>query len=229
MRKQIYLLHFAGGNVYSFQLLKKYFNQTYEFIPLELPGRGKRMGEQLISSADDAVSDYVLQIERSRNDQPFIIYGHSMGASLGLEVTKKMELLGDHPLRLIVSGNAGPGIHENKRRYLMNEDNFKSELRELGGVPEEVLNDPDLFGFFEPIMRADFEILESERKTSNGEIVLETPIIALMGNSEDKSDQISNWKLFSTKEVKTVIWPGNHFFIHNHAAGLAKIITEENA
>jgi external thioesterase TEII len=229
MRKQIYLLHFAGGNVYSFQFLKKYFSQSYEFIPLELPGRGKRMAERLINSVDSAVSDYVSQIEKHRNGQPFIVYGHSMGASLGLEVTKKMELRGDRPLRLIVSGNAGPGIHENKRRYLMDEDNFKNELRELGGVPEEVLNDPDLFGFFEPIMRADFEILESERKTDNGEIVLETPIIALMGDSEDKSDQISNWKTFSTKEVKTVIWSGNHFFIHDHAAHLAKLITEENA
>ena len=40
---------------------------------------------------------------------------------------------------------------------------FKEELRSLGGVPEEILEDEDLYNYFSPIMRADFEILEKNK------------------------------------------------------------------
>ncbi|HAP63992.1 MAG TPA: thioesterase, partial [Cytophagales bacterium] len=34
---QLFLLHFAGGNCYSFQFLKNIVPQQISFLPLELP------------------------------------------------------------------------------------------------------------------------------------------------------------------------------------------------
>jgi len=221
---QVFLLHFAGGNAYSFQFLKKHFRDEIELHMLELPGRGRRVAEPLLTKKEAAVADYVHQIQRSRTDLPYIIYGHSMGATLGLEVAAAMEQTNDPPVALIVSGNAGPGTGAVKNRYLMNKPDFKDELRVLGGIQEEVLNHEELFDFFEPIMRADFEILESEANRSTISGKLRTPIVAVMGSEEETVESISNWKQFTTGSFQQQVVSGNHFFIHDHPQLIVQLI-----
>lgn len=222
-RMQLFLLHFSGGNAYSFQFLRPHLPVNFDFHPLELPGRGKRISEKLLSTESEAIEDLVAQISSLRNNQPYIIFGHSMGASLGLKVTKRFEELGDPPEKLIVAGNAGPGVGEEKHRSVMNDEELKEELRSLGGVPEEVLNNDDLFDFFAPIMRSDFGILESGEKVLPG-FKISSPIVAVMGDQEEPSDEIGNWKNFTSKGFKSYLLPGNHFFIHDHPFDLMQII-----
>ncbi len=220
---QIFFLHFAGGNVYSFQFLRPYLPNNLNFHPIELPGRGKRMSEKLLSSEFEAVNDLVSQIVALRNNQPYIIFGHSMGATLGLKVTKKLEELGDPPKRLIVAGNAGPGTVKDKSRSKMNDEELKAELKMLGGVQDEVLNNEDLFSFFSPIMRSDFEILENVQKIESS-FKINSPIIAVMGDKEETSNKIENWKNFTSNEFKFHVLTGNHFFIYDHPSDIVQII-----
>lgn len=221
-KTQIFLLHFAGGNSYSFQFLKPFMEQIFELCPLELPGRGKRIGEPLIVDENQAIEDYVAQLTAKRNKSPFIIFGHSMGASLGLKVTEKLEKLGDPPCWLIVSGNAGPGMSDNKIRSKMNDVDLKFELKSLGGVPEEVFENMDLYNFFIPIMKADFQLLEEAPEISHG-FRIQTPICAIMGDQETQVDNIENWGNYTAGDFRYQILNGNHFFIHNHPARITKI------
>lgn len=228
-RLPIFLLHFAGGSCYSFDFLKKYSNAIFELIPLELPGRGRRHNEKPLYTKKEAIDDYLSQIKKLRNNSPYILYGHSMGATLGLHVAHQLELSGDAPMELVVSGNAGPEVHqaadkkENKgKRYLMDDEDFKIELRELGGIPNEVLENDDLYNFFSPIMRADFEILEKE-ENEKVDFMLKIPIYACMGSEEEGHDKIENWKRFTHGRFRRKIFEGNHFFINNHPIELIKI------
>ncbi len=50
-KTQLFLLHFAGGNYYSFRFMFPQLNE-FEIIPVELPGRGKRMKENLLKDFD---------------------------------------------------------------------------------------------------------------------------------------------------------------------------------
>lgn len=227
-KPQLFLLHFAGGSCYSFEFLKRIISSDIDFIPLEIPGRGKRFGETLLKNKELVILDYFNQIKKIRNNQPYIIYGHSMGASIGLDLTKKMEDFNDPPYHLIVSGNPGPGIKEfegekEKKRYLMNDGEFKEELRKLGGVPEEIFENEDLYEFFDPIMRADFEVLEKEEDTKIN-FVIETSIYALMGSDERHKDNIQNWNKFTAGKFQFQILNGDHFFINDHPEYLAKIL-----
>lgn len=220
---QLFLLHFSGGNIYSFQFLKPHLPPNFEFLPIELPGRGKRMNEKFVTTETEAVMDLVNQITLLRNTGPYLVFGHSMGASLGLRVTKKLEELGDPPQKLIVAGNAGPGTGEGKLRSSMTDEELKNELRILGGVPEEVLNNDDLFNFFAPILRSDFKVLEEAVEITN-DFKLNFPINAIMGDQEETSEQIENWKNFTSKEFKSFHLPGNHFFIFDSPKELIEII-----
>ena len=76
---QLFLLHFAGGSCYSFDFLKQHLDSRFEFIPLELPGRGRRTNENLLNNKEKAINDYLAQIKLIRNGEPYVIYGHSMG------------------------------------------------------------------------------------------------------------------------------------------------------
>lgn len=222
---QLFLLHFAGGNVFSFEFLRKEITH-FDFIPLELPGRGKRHKEHLIKNKDQAIADYFQQIKSLRNGAPYLIYGHSMGATLGLSVAAKMEIAGDAPQALVVSGNAGPGIKKSSDilRHKLDDFNFKKELLSLGGIPAGISENEELFDYFLPIMRADFECLEKDPFSEKG-LKLNIPIHAVMGAEEETCQEIENWKNFTEGAFTSEIWSGNHFFIHHNAAALAQIFT----
>ncbi|NOQ70404.1 MAG: thioesterase [Crocinitomix sp.] len=222
-KTQLFLLHFAGGNCYSYQFLRENFSNEFDFIPLELPGRGKRLAEPLIKSRIEAIDDYFFQIKELRNEQPFVVYGHSMGASLGLEVVKELEKIAELPNAFIASGNAGPGTGDNKSRYLMNDEDLKTELRRLGGVPEEVLSNQELCDFFIPIIKADFEVIEKVDQISSQKKI-KTPIYAMMGDEEDTVSKIGNWKNYAEEIFDYKIFSGNHFFIHEHKEELFDLI-----
>jgi surfactin synthase thioesterase subunit len=226
-KTQIFLLHFAGGSCYSFDFLKNDIQDNFECHALELPGRGKRNQETYLFKKTDAILDYVNQIKKLRNkNQPYMIYGHSMGATLGLSVVQKMEEHLDPPLILVVSGNPGPGVSYNdKERHALSDSDLKIELRSLGGVPEEILEDPDLYNYFSPIMRADFEILEKYKHSEIG-LIVNTPIFAIMGDKEETVTDIANWRKYTNRKFDYRILPGNHFFIHRQVKPLAKIINE---
>jgi external thioesterase TEII len=229
---QLFLLHFAGGNCYSFDFLKRNINnRNAEVHSLELPGRGKRIDERLIVDKNEAIRDYIAQIKKLRNREPYIIYGHSMGATLGISVVDQMGKDNDPPVKFVVSGNAGPGTEEKDEArvgikwYLLPDEDFKVVLKELGGIPGEVIENKELFDFFAPIIRADFEILEKDQEFEQN-VKIDTPIYAIMGDNEKLIEYIDNWKDYTTAHFKSRLLPGNHFFIYDHPGELANILLE---
>lgn len=220
-KTHLFLIHFAGGNIYSFRFLEPWLKDL-QLTPLELPGRGMRINEPVLRNFKIAADDLFRQIITKHQNGPLILYGHSMGAYLALAVTDMLEKSGLYPLGLIVSGNAGPGIYGRIRRYLMNKIDFIEQLRRLGGISEEVFSNEDLFNFFEPILRADFEI--SENNDMLIDLCVDAPIFAMMGNEEERVSDITNWARFTRADFKYKVFPGNHFFIHDHKAIIASVI-----
>ncbi|OXB24019.1 MULTISPECIES: thioesterase II family protein [Flavobacterium] len=219
-KKQLFLLHFAGGSIYSFEFLRSLCTD-FEMIPLELPGRGKRIKEKLLTSYPDAIKDLFSQITDKLNGSPFIVYGHSLGSSLGLGVTDLLEKNNTPPQCLIVSGNAGPGIATENNRSDLERDDFISMLTELGGIPDELLKSKELLDFVLPILKADFKIVEEDFFIEN--TIVKAPIVAIMGNSEKYVDRINNWRKHTFSGFNSYVLKGNHFFILDHGDKLKEI------
>jgi external thioesterase TEII len=220
-KPQLFLLHFAGGNCYSFQFLLP-FLQNFEVITLELPGRGRRMGEDLLHDFDAAANDIYRQLAPKITSSQFLLYGHSMGAYLALRVAHMLEKEGKYPACLIVSGNAGPGSGDGISRHLLDKEGFIAELKRLGGIPAEVLEETELFELFEPVLRSDFRI--SEMNGLGRDTTVKAPLFAMMGSLERQVDEISNWQHFTQGAFKYEILEGDHFFIHKHPVRIASII-----
>lgn len=221
-KTQLFMLHYAGGNAYSFQFMKPMLT-AYDAIAVELPGRGKRMKEALIKDYSTAVEDLYQQIKSKRTESDFILYGHSMGARFALSLTSKFEDEKDHPSILFVTGNGGPkSWHLEPDRHNLPKAQFIDSVQKLGGLPQELIDDQDLFDFFEPILRADFELLEKERSLPENPV--NTPIYAVMGSEESTVKHIEGWRNYTTSNFKHQVWSGNHFFIQEHAQALSNLL-----
>jgi len=221
MKPQLFLLHFAGGNGYSFEFMRRHL-ADFEFIPLELPGRGKRINERLLYDLEAAAADICQQILKRLHTAPFLIYGHSMGSILALRVTALLEGLHKLPQHLVVSGTSGPKEIITSKRHLMPRQEFMEELKKIGGIPDEILNHAELFDFFEPILKADFQVVETYDYTAFKPV--QTPICAIMGSKEENAGLIHHWKTFSHAFFSAEILEGGHFFIYPEVERLCQII-----
>jgi external thioesterase TEII len=195
MKPQLFFVHFAGGNRYSYRFLMQYLSD-FELIPLELPGRGMRMQEMLLKDKEMAANDLFEQIRKQVRSDRFYLFGHSMGSYLVLKLAAMLENICLPPSFVFVSGNAGPGIHIKTGRHLLNTQDFKNELRALGGIEEDVLEEEEWFSFYEPVLRADFEL--AEKYNSYKEMPVQAPIFAMMGSREDNVEKITNWEKFTS-------------------------------
>lgn len=219
-KPQLFLLHFAGGNIYSFRAMIPLLT-AFDVVPLELPGRGKRSSSPLLYDFKSAVTDIYEQICAGRNSARFAIFGHSLGAYLALAVTQLLEKHLQPPAFLFTSGNAGPGIRNNTDWHLLDDRDFIEKLTALGGIPPEFLEDEDLMNYYLPILRADFELAE---KSTFDPFVTHVPIYAMMGSQEENTGNIGNWQRFTHASFRYSLFEGGHFFIHTHPEKIAAII-----
>lgn len=226
-RINLYCLPFAGGSKYSY---KDYVSAAPDFInvvPIELPGRGSRYKEPLLTDAAGMVDDVYGQI-KDMLGTPYAIYGHSMGAVLGYLLARRILEEGmNPPEHLFLTGCRGPSVQrKDPLRHLLSKEEFIQELKNLGGCPDEILNDDDLMNFFEPILRADFQAVETLDYRPQEPIHI--PINVMTGISERTTYQEAmEWQKETTAKVEGHRFPGKHFFIFNYPKEILEIIARK--
>lgn len=224
----VFLLHHAGGSKYAYLVFKTLFPPEINVVLHELPGRGARMHEPLIKDIHDLVEDTYRKIESSLH-APYVFLGHSLGSLLAYLLTEK--IISENrrpPLALFLSGRKGPSYFEDTqlRKSALPRKEFVEVLRDLGGVPLEILEDESSMDFFEPIIRADFEALEKYKQTVGNKI--NVPIKVLLGKDDHtaKKEGIL-WQEVTEIPVDIHYFDGGHFFIFDKAKEIAAIITAQ--
>jgi surfactin synthase thioesterase subunit len=225
----LFCLPFAGGNKYSYQKYTEKAPSFLNLIPLEYPGRGARMKESLISEIEPLVDDMYHQVQKRIDQADYAIYGHSMGGLIGYLLTRKLIENGHkHPLHLFISGTTGPSStsRSSKNRHLLPKNEFIQELKNLDGVPDEILQNEDLLSFIEPILRTDFKICETYQY---GDYTpLNIPITVITGTEEDmEMADIHLWQKETDWEVDFRQIPGRHFFIFKYPRVVVDIISKK--
>jgi surfactin synthase thioesterase subunit len=73
---------YAGGTKHAYRKLKPFLEKCISMCTLEIPGRGSRSWEDLISDLDLLGEDLYRQVKKL-DLTDYVLFGHSMGAMLG--------------------------------------------------------------------------------------------------------------------------------------------------
>jgi len=212
-------LPYSGASAMVYSRWRRKLPAWIEVRPVELPGRGARLAEPL--STDLAALARQLASEQSlAAHRPYAILGHSLGALLACELAHELQALGcPPPLALFACGTAAPSRREGydgpEWREPKSDAALLQDLRELQGTPEEVLANEELMALMLPILRADF--LLCGRYVYRPRPPLRCPLHVFGGEDDRASEeQLLAWRQESLGDFSLEIFPGGHFFIHEH-------------
>ena len=79
---------YAGGGASFYNGWQKYF-QNIEVIPIQLPGRENRMGEEFLLDCKEIAHKIVEEIAPYLDNENFSIFGHSMVVLIGPQSNTK--------------------------------------------------------------------------------------------------------------------------------------------
>ncbi|HEX8139723.1 MAG TPA: thioesterase II family protein [Pyrinomonadaceae bacterium] len=204
----------AGGGASAYYLWLSALPSFVELCPIQLPGRENRIREPLFTGLPPLVNA-LAQALSPHLDKPFVFFGHSMGAKLAFELTRRLRRAGGPaPLRLFVSGHGAPHIQSTEPPiHTLPDAEFIREVQRYEGMPQEILENEELMRYLLPILRADFTINETYVYTEEPQ--LSCPITAYGGLQDEGAPpaDIEAWRKQTTGGFEFQMFPGGHFFL----------------
>ncbi|MBO0931468.1 thioesterase II family protein [Fibrella aquatilis] len=222
----VFCIPYAGGNKHSYYKFLECQPEAIQLRCLDLPGRASRLNEPLLGCVDDLVDDLYASVKHNL-DQPYAIYGHSMGAILAYLLARRINQLGlPEPVALILSGSKSPrsrGAAPERPLSSLPDSDLIEVLEELGGFPSELLRDTVFLDFYFPIIRADLKALEDYRYSEKPPLSI--PFFVLAGDREKITpDELNAWQSETTAPIETARFSGGHFFIFDHCETILRLI-----
>ncbi len=150
--------------------------------------------------------------------KPFSILGHSLGARVAFELVKRLQRSGEAlPRRLYVSASRAPHLATLRNpTSTLPDEMFLEKMRQMGGMPESILADPEQVALYLPSLRADFRIVDTYRTR-----VTQVPVpIHCIYSREDEHidpDDALAWAAYSGKGFASQEVAGGHFYINDRS------------
>ena len=212
---RLFCFHPAGLSASVFRGWSDILPTDFEVVAVQLPGRGSRFNEPPITSIP-TLSEHVVCALAGHLDAPFALFGHSMGAVLAAEVARLLlSRRLPQPSRLIVSARRPSHVPDPlpPLSKLPNGEFIAEINRRYGGIPAELLSDPEILKLFLPCLRADISALESFR--TDGSPRLECPISAYGGADDPLTPRahLNAWGELTNAAFDVRIFPGGHFYL----------------
>ncbi len=209
---------YAGGNASAYAHWHAGLPDDIEVCAVELPGRGARFREPPLRTMG-ALADHVMASVLPLVDARIVLFGHSMGGALALELASRLVDVGMPPSALAVSGCAAPHLPSRRRRRLhdLPRDELVQELNLLEGLPAGMLDADAFIDLFLPTIRADLECRETWRAAIRA---VPVPVHVLAGADDAlvALDDLGEWQRYSSLPVSVRVFGGEHFFIDSHRA-----------
>ncbi|MFI0241428.1 thioesterase II family protein [Streptomyces sp. NPDC016845] len=210
---RLFGFHHAGGSAAAYYPMIRELPQSWELLLLDLPGRGKRHGQQPLEHMDQVVRRAVADMEPWLDGRPVALFGHSFGALVALEVGRVLESMGRTPLWLGVSGRVPPSVRRVPKLSELNDEQLLRALVTMGGTPERLGDIPEFRDRFLGITRADLRAAESY-EPDPGRTPLSCPLTVFCGTDDAWAplSTMSGWAAETATGMRQRVYSGGHFY-----------------
>ncbi|MCG8454637.1 MAG: alpha/beta fold hydrolase [Holophagales bacterium] len=207
---------YAGGGASIYRRWQEDLAPGVEVISVQPPGRENRLADAPHLEMAPLIAE-ILSALAELDSRPLALFGHSLGACVAYELAHVLSRHGRPPAWLAVSGRRAPGGRPEPVVSTLDDAGFLAHLRDLGGTPEEILENDELMELLMPLLRADFALLERYRPTEGPP--LECPMVAYGGEGDDDAppDTIEAWRPYAGGSFDVEILPGGHFYLHGES------------
>lgn len=224
-RRRLLCFPYAGGHAAAYRNWPRYLTDT-EVLAVQLPGRMERAGEQAYRNMETALRALVPQLQ-SLAGPPMIYFGHSMGAVMAFELALRMAPA-RRPAALVLSGRSAPNARNRPQRmHDLPRAELLSALQAFGGMPAQIIAETELLRTVEPVLRADFELIETWRES--GDAIIEIPVLCWAGSADPAASvpDVGHWRRNAGGEFSLRVFDGDHFFIHRSEPTVLHILSDE--
>jgi surfactin synthase thioesterase subunit len=219
---------YAGTTSSVFLKWGKYSDGNIKIIPLDPPGRGRRIAEPLCATIDEAVEDLKKQVlDVIDKGEEYAIYGHSMGCLLSYELLHKLREEGvNMPVHVFWSGKNPPDIPVKNPVNHLDDREFLDRLAKLGGTDMRFFENPTLVKVYLPTLRKDFMMLENYIYQKRQELPVDVTFFFSSGDKEIDVEHVKRWPDFISGDFNLYHFGGDHFFIFKQEEKVMYIISD---
>jgi surfactin synthase thioesterase subunit len=224
---RLFAFHHAGGSQALYRDWPGRLPAAWDVRLMDAPGHGKLFGEPHIDDLG-ALAEFFLAAIESELDVPYAFFGHSMGGMVACELTHRLLARGHTPPRWLgLSSCRAPGMRPQVLRHLLSDEELRRSVAGMGGTPDMVFEDPDLWEVFGPIIRADLRLVETPRPAYD--VPLPVPV-NVYGGREDTSiprEQLVAWEECCTDFRGLQLFDGGHFYFQADPGPLLELIARD--
>ncbi|MGW1767287.1 thioesterase II family protein [Streptomyces sp. NPDC002073] len=210
----------AGAGVSSFYRWDTRAGTGVKTTPWLLPGRDERRREIRVTGRDELLGDLKPLFEQiaEEPDTPYVLYGHSLGATIALTVAQTA-LEHGLPLPALLAVGASqppdaPAVFADSAE--LPESELLRVLDRFDALPPGVRPGDVWFRSVFPVLRADLRLARNLRAAAAAHPVpVPVPLLAVGGREDPLVDAaaLAGWSRWTTGPYVQRTVPGDHFFV----------------
>lgn len=211
--RRLWCFPHAGAGAAEFRSWPSLTNGDTTIRAIRLPGRESRILDPPFTQMR-AVCDHLAEVMGPFVRSQDLFYGQCSGAFIAYELVAELQRVNSTlPARLIVASQGPPNFQAAPvTQSSLNDHDFRQSLLECGAVPPELSANDELWELVEPILRADYAIVDdyaSGRRTPR----IAVPITVLVGASDRviRPAAAEGWRDCSDSAVTIHVVEGTHF------------------
>ncbi|WP_329117624.1 thioesterase II family protein [Streptomyces sp. NBC_01353] len=200
-------------------------------VPVQLPGRERRLAEEECTDLDTLMARIVPELLAEIDGAERVaVFGHSYGALLAYETVRRLsEKAPDTAATLVVSGSNRPGTPRAGRVTGLPDDDFVAGVAEIAGYKHPALDEPELRELILPTLRTDVAMHENYVHTAAGP--LDVPVLAVRGRSDDlvSATELAEWREITSAGFDQTEIDGGHMYLVDGWAALLDLVAAATA
>ncbi len=220
-RPRLFCFHHAGGTASVFTLLQNVLRADVNVVPVQLPGRERRLRDPwpadmaaLVADLDEHLDEFLAEPE------PYAFYGHSMGALVARDLAERRRARGARtPARLLAGACRAPHLTAAfADAYAQPDDQLCRNMLAAGGLSEELLDYPDWLASAISLTRNDLRLCASRVHLDAGPPPWTVDAFHGAGDPVVSEDHVAAWAAHTGSEFTLHRLPGGHFFLVGEAS-----------